>query len=278
LGASDPHYFAWLTGSIDRLEREHAALASLGRGRDSLDLWCLAEQRVTPAVQRIRSALGAGRTRLSLLDKSPSGSDVRRLDLNRPGDLPPACCDVLTLFRASYFIADPAVTLPGLRRMLRPGGLALIDWIHGTSAAPVLGMPGDPAGGGEPSPSRSTYMDPIFLAEFPREFGGLIDHVNRPPWGVNAEHRGVRRGPRGWLRTLAGRAPRGAITAAEYIDVLRGALAQHGRHLVEPSLLEAHFKVLFRDARYLHRETGRFYLYLLTALRPLDGSAASGAA
>ena len=99
----------------------------------------------------------------------------------------------------------------------------------------------------------STYMDPIFLAEFPREFGGLIAHVNRPPSGVNVEQPGV---PVGALRVasveLAGRGPRRHLTAAGYVGALRDDLAQRGRHLVEPSLLEQHFKVLFREARYLY--------------------------
>lgn len=276
MGASDRPYFAWLAGAIHRFEREHGPLSRLGHGRGDVDLWCLAEQRVTPVLERIHAALGAARTRLSLLDKFPASPDVRRLDVNRPDELPRACCDVLTLFRASYFIADPPRTLAGLRRMLRPGGLAIVDWLHGSSDAPVLGMPLDPRCGGEASPSMSTYVDPIFLAEFPREFGGLIAHVNRPPWGVNVEQPGVPVGALGRLRQLAGRRPRRHLTAAGYIGALRADLGERGRHLVEPSLLEQHFKVLFRDARYLHRETGRFNLYLLTVLQPLEAAGAEG--
>ncbi|HZJ72937.1 MAG TPA: hypothetical protein VFF36_18515, partial [Planctomycetota bacterium] len=245
MGASDPHYFAWLTGAIGRFEREHGALSGLGQGRAGLDFWCLAEQRVTPAVARIHATLGTARTRLSLLDKFPSGPDVRPLDFNRPDELPRACCDVLTLLRASYFIADPARTLAGLRRMLRPGGLAIVDWLHGSSDAPVLGMPLDPRCGGEAAPSMSTYMDPIFLAEFPREFGGLIAHVNRPPSGVNVEQPGVPLGARARLRQLVNRRPRRDLTPGGYIHALRGDLGQRGRQLVEPSLLEQHSKVLF---------------------------------
>ena len=276
MGASDPYYFAWLAGAIDRFDREHGALSGLGRGRDPLDLWALAEQRVTPAVERIRAVMGAARTRLSLRDKFPAEPGVEPLDFNRPEALPRACCDVLTLFRASYFIADPAPTLAGLCRMLRPGGLAIVDWLHGSSDAPVLGMPLDPRCGGEAAPSMSTYMDPVFLAEFPREFGGLIAHVNRPPWGVNVEHPGVPVGALGRLRQLAGRGPRRDLTAAGDDGALRADLAERGRHLVEPALLEQHFKVLFRDARYLHRETGRFNLYLLTVLQPLGAAGAEG--
>ena len=277
MGASDRAYFAWLTGAIGRFERAHGRLAGVGHGQGGVDLWCLAEQRVTPAIERIHDVLGAARTRLQLLDKFPSEAGVRRLDFNRPDELPAACCDVLTLFRASYFIADPARTLPALRRMLRPGGLAFIDWVHGTSDAPVLGRPLDPCCGGEPSPSQSTYMDPIFLAEFPREFAALIAHVNRPPWGVNVEQPGVPLGALARLRQLVGRGPRRDLTLAGYIGALQADLAERGRHLVEPQLLEQHFKVLFRDACYPYRETRRFNLYLLTVLEslssPLGGEA-----
>ena len=42
-----------------------------------------------------------------------------------------------------------------------------------------------------------------------------------------------------------------------------------GGRLIEPGLMEDFFKVAFRDARYLHRLTGKFHLYLLTVLRPV---------
>jgi len=268
LGVSDRAYFGWLTGALDRFERAHGRLAAIGRSRPAVDLWGLAEQRVTPALERIRAALDPGRTRLALFDKFPAGPEVRRLD-----DLPPASCDVVTLFRASYFIAEPARALAALRRVLRPGGLAIVDWLHGSSDAPVLGFPLDPRCGGEPSPLLSTYMDPTFLAEFPREFRGLIAHVNRPPWGVNVEQPGAALGLRERLRWVAGRGPRRDVTPAGYLDALRADLRAGGRRLVEPALLEQHFAVLFRDARYPYRETGKFNLYLLTVLEPVGATA-----
>ena len=276
MGVSDPAYFGWLTGALDRFEREHGGLSAIGRSRPAVDLWCLAEQRVTPAVERILTALGAGRTRLRLFDKFPSGPDVRPLDVNRLGDVPPGSCDVVTLLRASYFIADPGRALAALRRLLRPGGLAIVDWLHGNSDAPVLGFPLDPRFGGEPSPLLSTYMDPAFLAEFPGEFAGLIAHVNRPPWGANVDAPGAAPGLAQRLRWLAGRGPRRDVTPAGYVDALRADLGRGDRRLVEPALLEQHFKVRFRDARYPYRETGKFNLYLLTVLEPL-GAPAGGA-
>lgn len=272
MGVSDRPYFDWLVGALRRFERERGAFRALaemlpGDG-GPIDVWGLSEQRENPALAWVRDVLGRDRTALTVLDKFPTEPGVRRFDLNRLDDLPDAACDVLTLLRASYFITDPARALAGLRRILRPGGLAVIDWLHGCSDAPVLGFPLDPRYGDAPSPLVTTYMDPAFLAEHPGEFEGLIRHVNRPPWGVNLERPGAPVGLGRRLKALAGAGPRRGLAASGYIDALRADLARDGKRLVEPAELAPHFDVAFRDARYLHRETGKFNLYLLTVLQP----------
>jgi hypothetical protein len=75
------------------------------------------------------------------------------------------------------------------------------------------------------------------------------------------------------LRWVAGRGPRRDVTPSGYLDALRADLRAGGRRLVEPALLEQHFAVLFRDARYPYRETGKFNLYLLTVLEPVGAPA-----
>jgi SAM-dependent methyltransferase len=271
LGVSDRPYFDWLTGAIDRFERAQGRLAALGRERPEVRLWGLAEQRETPALKRLRAAIGGGAT-VTLFDKFATDDGVRAVDLNALDALPGAACDVVTVLRSSYFAAEPAEFLRGLRRILRPGGLALVDWLHGCSDAPVLDFPLDQRCGGGSSPVVTTYMDATFLAEFPREFDGFMKDVNSPPWGVNVERPGEPVGVAARLRRLADRAPRRALSRATYAETLRADLARAGKRLIEPGLLERHFEVLFRDARYLRRETGKFNLYLLTVLRPVHGA------
>ena len=275
MGVSDRPYFDWLVGALARFERERGAFRALaarrmgaGGAAGPLHVWGLSEQRESPALAWVRDTLGRDRTALTVLDKFPTEPGVRRFDLNHLDELPDAACDVLTLLRAACFITDPARALVGLRRILRPGGLAVVDWLHGCSDAPVLGFPLDPRYGDAPSPLVTTYMDPAFLAQHPGEFEALIRHVNRPPWGVNTERPGEPAGLARRLKALAGLGPRRSLSASGYIDALRADLARDGKRLVEPAELARHFAVAFRDARYLHRETGKFNLYLLTVLQP----------
>jgi hypothetical protein len=134
-----------------------------------------------------------------------------------------------------------------------------VDWVHGAAHAPLLDLPGAHQYGDHMVRFRTTYADPAALAEFPHEFGAFIGHVNRPP----------RPGPLGALRSLVAHPPAGGLSEATYIDALRAEVERAGGHLIEAGLMEEHFKVAFRDARYLHRLTGKFYLYLLTVLRPV---------
>lgn len=271
MGVSDRPYFDWLTGALDRFERAQGRLAALGRERSEVRVWGLAEQRETPALERLRTAVG-GRTAVTLFDKFPDGPDVRPVDLDRLDALPDAACDVVTLFRSSMFVTDAPGFLHHLRRILRPGGLAVIDWLHGCSDAPVLDFPLDPRYGDAPSPLVSTYMDAEFIAEFPDEFDRFIKDINRPPWSANLERPGRPVGVTGRLLRLAELGPRRDLSRATYTEALRADLARAGKRLIEPELLERHFEVVFRDVRYLHRQTGKFNFYLLTVLRPVPGT------
>jgi len=257
LGVSDRHYFAWLAGALARFERESGDFAAIGGAAPgAVDLWVLAGARLNPAVACVRDALGRDRTRVSYRDRFERGPDVVAADMNALGDVPAAVCDVLMLTRASYLIADPPAFLQDARRIIRPGGLLVIDWLHGAAEAPALDLPGHHEYEGRLYPFRTTYGDPESLAEFAGEFAAFLRHVNRPPLGER-------------IRRALGRGSRRDVTLAAYPDTLRAVLARAGKHLVEPDALEPCFKVVFRDARYLHPYTKKFYLHLLTVLRPV---------
>ena len=269
MGVSDRWHFAWLGEALARFEAERGALAALAREGRPLDLWCFGGQREIPPIAWLRDAMGGQRTRVTFFDKFGEGPDVRRHDVNALDALPAASCDVFTLFRASCFIDDPARFLTGLRRVLRPGGLAVIDWLHGLSDAPVMDLRGDPHYGGGATPFLTTYCDPRFLEEFPREFAAFLRHVNRPPAWANLERPGA---PVPWTERLdrwLGRGPRRAVTPETYVDTLRGELGRAGKHLIEPGDVEQHFKVVFRHARYFYPNVRKFNLYLMTVLEPV---------
>jgi SAM-dependent methyltransferase len=273
LGISNRHHFAWLTEALEAFERETGRLAAIRQRSGGPTLWCLAAPRLDPPLEYLTAAIGAHGTRVALFDKFPTDASVTEADLNDLRRLPDGACDVLTLLRASYFIAEPATFLAEARRLVRPGGLLVVDWLHGLSDAPILDLRGDPRYGGGPTPFTTTYADPQMLAEFPEEFGAFIRHLNRPPAWANIEQPGAPLPLRTRLARALGGGPRRRITPGTYLDACRAELAAAGKHLIEPALMEQYFKVLFRHARYFYPFVRKFNLYLLTVLEPVGGSA-----
>jgi len=258
LGVSDQPYFEWLKGSLARFEEGSRLLAGIRQQSGQPVFWVLAGAAPNPATDFVHRALGP-RAGIRFLDRFETGPDVMRADFNALGDLPAEACDVLMMTRASYMVEDPRAFLAGARRLLRPGGIMIVDWVHGAADAPVLDLPGVHEYDGRTVRFCTTYVDPAAPIECPREFGAFIRHVNRPPG----------QGPLGTLKgLLVGGSSRG-LTEATYLDALRADLQRAGGHLIEPALMEEFFKVVFRDACYLHRLTGKFHLYLLTVLRPV---------
>lgn len=269
MGISDRHHFAWLTEALAACERGTGHLAAIARRRAQPTVCCLAGQRLDPPISSIVTALGADRTRVAFFDKFPNTSTVTELDLNDLGQLLDNAYDVVTLFRGSYFIADPRSFLAAVHRIVRPGGIFIADWLHGLSDAPILDLPGDPRYGGGSSPFMTTYADPQMLSEFPNEFRAFIRHVNRPPAWVNIERPGT---PVPILTQLArafGAGPRRHVTVETYLDVCRMELGRAGKQLIEPALMEQYFKVVFRHARYFYPLVKKFNLCLLTILDPI---------
>lgn len=269
MGVSDRHYFAWLTGALRRFERESEDLGAAGAGGDGRELWVLGGARLNPSVEFVWEALGRERTALRWLDKFERGPGVIAADFNALDGVAEDACDVLMMTRASYMIQDPPAFLRDTRRMLRPGGLMVIDWLHGSADAPRLDLPGHHEYEECACPFFTTYGDSESLAEFGGEFDAFIRHVNRPPSWVDLERPGTRVPLTKRFRRMIGPARRGDLTRAAYLGVLRETLRRAGKHLIEPDTLGAYFKVVFRDARYLYPLTRKFHLHLLTVLRPV---------
>jgi hypothetical protein len=269
LGVSDRHYFAWLTGALRRFEREAGDLSAVGLEGDRPELWVLGGARLNPSVEFVWDALGRERTAVRWLDKFERVPGVIAADFNALGGVAEDAVDVLMMTRASYMIQDPPAFLRDTRRMLRPGGLMVIDWLHGSADAPRLDLPGHHEYEERACPFFTTYGDAESLAEFGSEFEAFIRHVNRPPSRVDLERPGMRVPLWKRVRRIVGREPRGSLTRETYLGTLRQALRGAGKHLIEPDTLGAYFKVVFRDARYFYPLTRKFHLHLLTVLRPV---------
>ncbi len=269
MGISNHYHFAWLCGALQQFEKEQAPLATLRQENRDVVLWCFGERRETPPIGFLRDTLGRQRTCGTFFDKFPTEPGVRLQDINTLENLPDNSCDVLTLFRASCFITDPPRFLSSARRLLKPGGIAIIDWLHGLSDAPVLDLGGDPRHGSSPTPFLTTYVDAGFLTDFLPEFHAFLRHVNDPPSWVNLERPGTPVPLRERIRRALGSDPRHHVSRGDYVETLRAELERAGKHLIEPGLMELYFKVVFRHARYFYPMVKKFNLYLLTALRPV---------
>lgn len=277
MGVSDQPYFAWLRGALERFEAESGALAALAKDTEHPEVWVLGGARTNPALELVVDALGRARTRVRFLDKFERGPGVIKADFNALEALPEDGCDLVMMSRASFFVHWPHAFLAGARRILRPGGIVIVDWIHGGADAPRLDLPGEVRYEDGGHPLVTTYGDPTAIADFPAEFDALLAHVNRPPGWVNLERPGERVPVGERLRRLAGRGPRRHVTRADYLDTLGAELGRAGKHLIGPELMAQYFEVVFRDARYFHALVGKFYLYLLTVLRPVGKTLAESA-
>jgi SAM-dependent methyltransferase len=269
VGISDRHHFAWLVGALSTFEEKTGRLRAMRDPSRTPTIYALAARRRDPVIDWLATTLGA-EAEVVLFDKfAESAAGVEKLDINALDALPENACDVLTLLRASYFIAEPAQFLAEARRIVRPGGLVVVDWLHGLSQAPVLDLRGDPRYDAKGTPFMTTYADAQLVSEFAGEFEALIRHVNRPPSWVNAERPGARVPLGDRVQRLLGRGPRGDLTVATYLHRCRDALARAGKHLVEPPVMERYFNVVFRHARYFYPHVRKFNLYVLTVLAPV---------
>ncbi len=269
MGISDRHHFAWLTEALGAFERRTGRLAAIRQRSGEPTLWCLAAQRLDPPLEYLAAAIGADPAHVALFDRFPNDAGVIQANLNDLQGLPDSGCDVLTLFRASYFVTSPATFLGEARRIVRPGGLVAIDWLHGLSDAPVLDLRGDPRYGGQPTPFTTTYADSQMPVDFASEFDAFIRHVNRPPAWANVEQPGTVLPLATRLARTLGAGPRRQVTRDTYLDGCRAELERAGKHLIEPALMEQYFKVVFRHARYFYPFVRKFNLYLLTVLDPV---------
>jgi hypothetical protein len=270
LGVSDRPYFSWLRAALGRYEEASRHLAALGRERVRLDVWVLAGARMNPSIEFVRTALGPEHTGLRLLDRFADEPGVERVDFNDLKGFPDNACDVLMMSRAAYMITAAEEFLDQARRIVRPGGLAIVDWLHGVADAPVLDLPGVHDYGRHQAPFLTTYCDPQFVADFPREFDAFLRHVNRPPSWVNLETPG-RPLPlaRRIERLLSSRQEGPGLTRANCLEAMQTALSRAGKRLIEPETMARYFTIVFREARYFYPLSGKFHLYLLTVLRPV---------
>jgi hypothetical protein len=141
MGESNTAHFVWFQGAI----KDHATLFKHLQDRP-VTIYGVGEQGVTPPLAALMTLLSPAT--IQWFDLYPARADVSRLDVNDLDGLDLRSCAVVTLLRTSVFIRNPQRVLTGFHRILRPGGMAIVDWLHGSSDAPVLDL----------GPPRTAYL------------------------------------------------------------------------------------------------------------------------
>jgi SAM-dependent methyltransferase len=251
MGESSPAHFRWLSSEI--LAHRHV-VADLC---EPTLVFAIGEQGATPPLKTLVNVLG-GQPSMRFFDLTPTNAAVERLDINELDELPSGACDLVTLIRASVFIRDPLRVLSGFHRILRPGGLAVVDWLHGHSDQPVLDL-------GPGHQYTTTYFDDTLLG-FPA-FDGFLKHVRRPPRWRHLVRAVLRRLRHPTLPPLPLLGKGQNVGKETYPEVLRRTLEKAGKNLVVEKDLTPWFEVRGRAARYFYQETRTFSCWALTFLR-----------
>ncbi len=247
MGESNAAHFAWLQDAI----QEHAALFKHLLARP-VTIYAIGEQVVTPPLAALKTLLG-GSVTIQCFDLYPMNADVSRLDVNDLDGLAAGSCDVVTLLR-TLFIRNPQHVLTGFHRILRPGGLVIVDWLHGSSDAPVLTL----------GPYTATYLDDELL-RLPA-FSEFLEHVQHPPRLRHAGRAVLRRlrHPRLPPVPFLGRGT--PVNTATYRAVLHRTLKNAGKRLIEERDVEPYFIVRARGARYFYPWTRTFGCWAFTIM------------
>jgi SAM-dependent methyltransferase len=256
MGESNPAHFRWLSSEI--LAHRHV-FSGL---RQPANVFGIAEQGTTPPLETLLNVLGGQPLErpptIRFFDLTPTNAAVERLDINKLDGLPSGACDAITLFRASVFIRDPLHVLSGFQRILRPSGVAVVDWLHGHSDYPVLDL-------GPGHQYTTTYLDDT-LRGLPA-FDAFLEHVRRPPRWRHLMRAVLRRLRHPTLPPLPLLGKSQDVAKARYPEVLRRTLEGVGKNLLGEKDLAPWFDVQGRAARYFYEETRTFSCWALTFLR-----------
>jgi len=192
------------------------------------------------------------------------------VDFNDLKSVPDEACNVLVMSRGADMITAAAEFLDHARRIIRPGGIAMVDGLHGRAEAPALDLLGMHDYGRHQGLFITTYCDPAVHRGIPgrvrcvpatREQATLVVNLADSGRPLSLDRRAERQ--------LFFRRQGPEITRANCLDAMRPALSRAGKRLVEGETLAQYFTILFREAGYFYRLFGKFHPYLFTMLRPV---------
>jgi hypothetical protein len=168
MGNSDSAYFAWMTSVLHRYNQATGGIVQC----QATDLLVLGGARMNPAIDWICQA--TGRPVVTYWDLYDEDA-LLPVDFNELTAVPSAICDVLMLTRASYLISDLGIFCSHARRLLRPGGLLIMDWVYGSAEAPVRGVRGAHQYGDDTKEFVTTYDAGQVGLSFTVEWGEAVN-------------------------------------------------------------------------------------------------------
>ena len=164
MGNSDQAYFTWLTSALCRYNQATGGIVQ----RQATDLLVLGGARPNPAIDWVRHATGMPAVQYwDLYDPDATNA----IDFNNLTVATGRQCDVLMMTRASYLLTDVGIFCSHARRLLRPDGLLIIDWVYGSAEAPCRGVRGAHQYGDTTVPFLSTYNAGEVAQYFTVEWG-----------------------------------------------------------------------------------------------------------
>lgn len=264
MGISDGFHFSWLREAVrPNYQQIRSQLPHKPR------VLGIAESRPSPFLEHL---LANREYDYLACDLNPGNSAAMPCDLNNLRSLKERIrADIVCCFRASYFIEDKHAFLGQLVDLLSPGAFLFIDFLIGSSDLPVLDFRyGDQvaqfaSGSSRPATFKTTFFDPLLLADFPEEVDAFCRDARR--WPLQTQWGYLKRFPRQFWkdsRSLKDLQPKNLG------EMLRSVRPEP--NLVSVADLEQNgFEIQAFSARYFYPQVKKFNLYNFVAARYAGG-------
>ena len=170
MGISDNAYMAWLIAALARYERATGGITAKQRR----DLLVIGGGRSNRAIEWVQKTMSDDAT-ICYWDLYERGSTVEIVDFNNLTLKPDHICDIIMMTRASYLLKNLDDFLSHARRLLRPHGLMMIDWLYGSAEVSCRGVRGVHHYNNDTQPFVTTYDGQIVAKHFTVAWGEVAD-------------------------------------------------------------------------------------------------------
>ncbi len=265
MGISNKFHFEWLDEAIAPIRQ--SVRKSLPKAPQVLGV---GEQGPSPFIANLLEGMDFAYQAYDLFPLSP---EVVACDMN---DLSPLFGkihpDIVTLFRASYFIKNKRSFFTQIKKLLNPGGYLCMDLLIGSSDLPVLDFRyGERRAAIAHDEVRTAYYQTSFfderlVSEFPEEAEAFCKHARQ--WPLETKTNYLRHAPRYFLRDVGSLKQ---LRAENLGAQIRAAFPEENIFSLK-DFDKAGFEILAFDAKYFYPKVKKFNLYCFVAARLKPGS------